>query len=277
MNFIARVGQQPRRCYVPDTIAWWRRYPGISAGCEKGGLLFVAGQYGSDADGNVNTPGDHAGQARNALNRVREICELAGGGLDDVIGITSAHQDARWIDAVAEVYGSEFFDESPRASYPAWTATGAAGLLRQGMVGQYRAIADRTNGRRLASVPPQNGGGGSRVAGAAHKDGSSLVAVAALGPSNRRGEVIHRGDATAQARMAFESMGASLAKLGSSLEDLVQLTSFHLDPASMEVALEVGAKYLSAGSPPAWNSALMTGAQLDGQLHAMHGLAISRV
>ena len=105
---VAHLGDAPKQCVVPDTIKWWRELP-ASAGCRKGDLLFVAGQYGSDADGNVNTPGDHAGQARNALNRIKEICELAGAGLDDAIAVTSFHQDPRWIPSVRTVYEEEFF------------------------------------------------------------------------------------------------------------------------------------------------------------------------
>src|SRR5439155_774424 len=99
---IAHLGAGEKLCLVPDTIAWWRRHP-VSAGCRKGGLLCVAGQYGTDADGNVNTPGDHGGQTRNALNRLKEICGLAGGSLDDVIDVWSFHQDPRGIEPCTEV------------------------------------------------------------------------------------------------------------------------------------------------------------------------------
>jgi enamine deaminase RidA (YjgF/YER057c/UK114 family) len=55
LSAIAHLGPEEKEGFVPDTIKWWRRYPS-SAGCRKGKLLAVAGQHGSDADGNVNTP-----------------------------------------------------------------------------------------------------------------------------------------------------------------------------------------------------------------------------
>jgi enamine deaminase RidA (YjgF/YER057c/UK114 family) len=243
---VAHVGDAPKQCVVPDTIMWWRGLP-ASAGCRKGELLFVAGMYGSDADGNVNTPGDHAGQARNALNRVKEICELAGASLDDVIAVTSFHQDPRWIPVVAAVYEQEFFGTGG-AGGPAWSAVGVPGLLKLGMLGQYRAVVDA----------------GARPA---------LAAGTGAPPAREGGDVAHRGDPEAQARAAFEALGRSLANAGMSLADVVQLVSFHIDAEAFEAAAAVGRELLGGGDPPAWTAAGMTGTWEEGQHHALHALA----
>jgi enamine deaminase RidA (YjgF/YER057c/UK114 family) len=273
LSAVARLGEEPKRSFVPDTIAWWRRYP-VSAGCRKGDLLFVAGQYGSDADGNVNTPGDHAGQARNALNRVREICGLAGGSLDDVLDVVSFHQDPRWIPMVQATYEAEFFDESAGPAFPAWTAVGTPGLIRLGMVGQYKAIADLRPGRRLGSTIPELGWNGAHIAGAVRKEGGTLIAVTGVVAADRHGRVADRGDPEGQARSAFERMHATLDGLGASLADVVQLTSFHLDPDSMEVATRVSREYFDADHAPASRAAVMTGFWQEGQLHSIHALAV---
>ena len=244
LSAVAHLGDSPKQCFVPDTITWWHELP-ASAGCRKGDLLFVAGMYGSDADGNVNTPGDHAGQARNALNRVKEICELAGAGLDDVIGVTSFHQDPRWIPSVAAVYEREFFGTG---GGPAWGAVGVPGLLRLGMLGQYRAVVD---------------------AGAAPK----LAAGTGAPPVGEDGEVAHRGDPHAQARAALEALGESLAESGMALADVVSLVSFHIDAEALEAAARVGRELLNGDHPPAWIAAGMTGTWEEGQQHALHALA----
>jgi enamine deaminase RidA (YjgF/YER057c/UK114 family) len=245
LSAVAHLGDAPKRCVVPDTIMWWHDLP-ASAGCRKGDLLFVAGMYGSDADGNVNTPGDHAGQARNALNRVKEICELTGASLDDVIAITSFHQDPRWIPAVATVYEEEFFGAG--GGEPAWSAVGVPGLLRLGMLGQYRAVA----------------GAGSDT---------TLAAGTGAPPAGEDGDVLHRGDPEAQARAAFDALEQSLATAGMSLADVVQLVSFHIDAESFEAAARVGRELLGGGDAVAWTAGGMTGTWEEGQQHALHALA----
>jgi enamine deaminase RidA (YjgF/YER057c/UK114 family) len=246
LSAVAHLGGAPKRCVVPDTIMWWHDLP-ASAGCRKGDLLFVAGMYGSDADGNVNTPGDHAGQARNALNRVKEICELSGASLGDAIAVTSFHQDPRWIPAVAAVYEEEFFGAG--GGGPAWSAVGVPGLLRLGMLGQYRAVVDA----------------GSDTA---------LAAGTGAPPAGDDGHVVHRGDPEAQARAAFEALDESLAGAGMSLADVVQLVSFHIDAEAFEAALRVGRELLGDGEPPAWTAAGMTGTWDEGQQHTLHALAV---
>jgi 2-iminobutanoate/2-iminopropanoate deaminase len=245
LSAVAHLGDAPKQCIVPDTIVWWHDLP-ASAGCRKGDLLFVAGMYGSDADGNVNTPGDHGGQARNALNRVKEICELAGASLDDVIAVTSFHQDPRWIPAVASVYEEEFFGVD--GDGPAWSAVGVPGLLRLGMLGQYRAVA----------------GTGSET---------TLAAGTGAPPAGEDGDVLHRGDPEAQARAAFDALGQSLATAGMSLADVVQLVSFHIDAEAFEAAARVGRELLGGGDAVAWTAGGMTGTCEEGQQHALHALA----
>jgi enamine deaminase RidA (YjgF/YER057c/UK114 family) len=245
LSAVAHLGEAPKQCVVPDTIMWWHDLP-ASAGCRKGDLLFVAGMYGSDADGNVNTPGDHAGQARNALNRVREICELSSASLADVIAVTSFHQDPRWIPAVKAVHEQEFFGTGEGA--PRWSAVGVPGLLRLGMLGQYRAVVDA---------------GGT----------PTVAAGTGAPPIGSDGEVVHRGDPEAQARAAFGALGRSLATAGMSLADVVQLVSFHIDAEAFEAAARVGRELLGDGDPPAWTAAGMTGTWEEGQQHALHALA----
>lgn len=251
ISAIADLGPEAKQCIVPDTIKWWRDYP-ASAGCRKGDLLFVAGQYGSDADGNVNTPGDHGGQARNALNRVAEICTLAGGELDDVIDVTSFHQDPRWIGAVASVYEKEFFGESSGPGFPAWTAVGTPGLLKRGMLGQYRAIADLQPGQARAA----------------------LLTATAVSPVGADGVVEHRGDPEAQARATVELLGESLAERGGSLSDVAQLVSFHLDADALDAAKRVIGEVFDPEAAPVWTAAGMTGTREEGQLHAISALAL---
>lgn len=270
VSAIAHAGDGRRVCTTPDTIAWWRRLP-VSAGCRKGSLVAVAGQYGSDADGNVNTPGDHAGQARNALNRVREICRLLDCEVDDVVGVLSAHQDPRGMLPAAAVYGDELFATTESALLPAWTAVGMPSLYGFGMLGQYRAIADVAGTGRMAGRPRDGEPPRHPTAAAAGKDGGSLVAVAAeaTAPS---GEALP-ADPAAQAHAALEALERSLAAVGADASDVVSVASFHKDirdvPAFGDALRERGGDAL-----PGWTPVGMTGSWSEDQLHAVHALAV---
>jgi enamine deaminase RidA (YjgF/YER057c/UK114 family) len=134
---VAHIGKSEKTSVVPDTIAWWRGRP-WSAGCRKGDLVAIAGLHGADADGNIVMPGLHDGQARNALNRMKEVCELLGVGLDDVVDVCSFHHDPRGIEACREVAAGEFFTNR----VPPWTAAGAPALYRFGMLAQFQALAE---------------------------------------------------------------------------------------------------------------------------------------
>jgi enamine deaminase RidA (YjgF/YER057c/UK114 family) len=132
----AHTGGGEKTAVIPDTIAWWRSRP-WSAGCRRGDFVAVAGQFGTDADGDVVMPGFHDGQARNALNRVKEICALLGAGLEDVVDLWSFHQDPRGIEACLDVAAREFFADG----LPTWTTAGAPALYGFGVLGQFRALA----------------------------------------------------------------------------------------------------------------------------------------
>jgi enamine deaminase RidA (YjgF/YER057c/UK114 family) len=272
INAIAHLGEGTRELFTPDSIRWWRRLP-IAAGARKGEHLFVAGQLGSDADGYVNTPGDHGGQARNALNRVAEVCRAAGGGPEDVIELTSFHQDPRGIEPSAVVVGGEAFDSE--GERPAWTAAGVPGLLRFGMLGQYRAIAVLSGERRAVagagSTPwPSGTGGPATVA----KGGASLVAVAGQVAVDERGRTVGPGDPAEQARASVERMRDALEAVGGSMSDLVELVCLHKDRRSPAAVLDALREEFEPGSGrPAWSATGVTGLWDEDHLHALHGLA----
>ena len=56
-------------------------------GYRAGNLVFLQGQTGLTLDGDTVFPGDPAGQARQALENIRALMELAGGSLADVVKI----------------------------------------------------------------------------------------------------------------------------------------------------------------------------------------------
>jgi enamine deaminase RidA (YjgF/YER057c/UK114 family) len=100
-------------------------------------LIAIAGEVASDAEGNVTTPGDTLGQARYVFNRIREVVEMHGSSMENVVEVTSFHKDHRAWEIVMEA-GREYFD--PRSG-PAWTPVGVIGLWNPGYLHEIHALA----------------------------------------------------------------------------------------------------------------------------------------
>jgi enamine deaminase RidA (YjgF/YER057c/UK114 family) len=271
---IARLGPEPKECYTPDTLRWWRSLP-VSGGCKKGNLLFVSGQMAADADGIAIAPGDHATQARFAYNRIREIAELAGGSLADVIDVCSFHQDARGMVPCNEVHDREVFADlqPPFETAPAWTAIGVPGLYRLGMLSSYRTIVDLTPGPRVAKTPASLWWKISPISGGTRKADGTLIGLAGEVASDGDGQITTPGDTAAQARYAFNRLRETLELFGASMANIVEVTSFHKDPRAWEVVMDVGKGYFSAEGP-AWTPVGTTGLFREGYLHEIYALAV---
>src|SRR5437868_13789964 len=71
----------------PPTLA---RPTGFSHGIltTGGQLLFLAGQTGSDAEGNITAPGDLVAQYEQVLRNLKAVVEEAGGQMQDIVKIT---------------------------------------------------------------------------------------------------------------------------------------------------------------------------------------------
>jgi len=101
-----------------------------------------------------------------------------------------------------------------------------------------------------------------------------LVFLGGHSAAGADGSVEHPGDVEAQARLAFERLIASLEEAGGTVDDLVDLVSFNLDPREIPAALEVGRERLPSGAEPAWTAVTMTGTTTPGMLFVLRGIAV---
>jgi enamine deaminase RidA (YjgF/YER057c/UK114 family) len=133
---LCEVGNGKAVAYTPKSVFW--RYLPVSGGTrkEKGHLLCIAGEVGMDMDGQIVSPGDPIEQARYSFRRIREVVELAGGSMANIVDLISFHKDARSIDGVMEA-SREFFEGDP----PAWTAMGYPGGYFEGHLHEILARA----------------------------------------------------------------------------------------------------------------------------------------
>ncbi len=100
-----------------------------------GNTLYLSGQIGLDADGNL--VGDDMGsQARKALENIQEVLAAAGGTLQDLVHLTLYFKDGSDWSAYFEV-AKEFFPSDP----PPATGVIVAGLLQPALLIEINAIA----------------------------------------------------------------------------------------------------------------------------------------
>src|SRR5215468_3453938 len=95
----------------------------FSQGVRAGNLLFIAGQGAFDDDGEFVGKGDIREQTRVTLDRVRRVCEEAGGSLANVVTATVFLTDLDHFAAYNEAWVEAFGDHRPAR------ATVQAGLL----------------------------------------------------------------------------------------------------------------------------------------------------
>ena len=270
---IAHLGQGEKRCVTPDSMKWLNALP-VSAGCRKGDYMFVSGILSSDAAGKVLNPSEHEMQARNAYARLAEVMAAAGGSLDDIIDMIAFNQDARGMDASVDTWCNETVAGLPIEQATSYTAIATTGLYRLGHVGVYRAIADFSPGPRVAHNLPSVHWHEQRISGASRKKGGRLIGISGQVASDGDKNIIARGDTAKQARYCFGQIKGVLEKHGASLDDVVEITSFHKDPRAWEIVMEVGKEVFKPGRGPAWTPVGATGLYLEGYLHEIYALAM---
>lgn len=270
---IAHLGREPKRCVTPDGDAWMSAYP-MSAACGRGDLVFVSGQSGLDAAGEPIVPGDHAAGSRHAYERAAECLGAAGASLDDVIDICSFHHDPRGMVPSERVHMEAWAGVKPSGA-PTWTAIGVPSLFRHGMTSQYRFIADRSAGSRIGRVSASIHWKDTPNAGASRKAGGTLLGIAGEVASDAEGNVTTPGDTLAQAHYAFRRIREVVELHGSSMDRVVEITSFHKDPRAWEVVMEAGRTYFEPGREPAWTPVTATGLWNPGYLHEIYALAVT--
>jgi 2-iminobutanoate/2-iminopropanoate deaminase len=106
--------------------------------CEPGNaLLFISGLTAHDAAGEPVAMGDVAGQARQILTAIGELCEQAGGTIADVVMLTVYLRDVTQMAEVARVR-AELFTSEP---LPASTVVEVSRLVSDHRLVEIEAVA----------------------------------------------------------------------------------------------------------------------------------------
>jgi enamine deaminase RidA (YjgF/YER057c/UK114 family) len=105
-----------------------------------GRLLFLAGQPGLNAAGQVDAPGDLVAQFARAVANLQQVVEAAGGSLTDIVKLTIYVRDRDNYKANLKALGStwhSFFGHY----YPATTLVEVSNLFDDGALVELDAIA----------------------------------------------------------------------------------------------------------------------------------------
>jgi len=169
---------------------------------------------------------------RDALQKLAAALEAAGAGLGDVVDVMSFHTDVREIDGVLDAAGDLF------PSLPTWTPLGTTGLPEQDARVSIRAVARR-------------GDDGGLLFLSSRADGEL--------PSNP----------AAQAKAAYTQAEAALEAAGGSMDDVIDICSFHLDPRGMVACEQLHNSYWGETpleEAPAWTAIGAPALRRPGQL-----------
>jgi len=83
---------------------------------ESGRLVYISGQVAWDANGNIVGTGDIRAQARQAFENLQQVLRAAGGGLRDLLKITTYLTKLEDFPAVAQTRSTIFQGELPAST-----------------------------------------------------------------------------------------------------------------------------------------------------------------
>lgn len=113
--------------------------------------------------------------------------------------------------------------------------------------------------------------GPSRASG--HSSGQATVYIAGQVAQDEQGQVVGRGDFTAQAIQVFENLKKALSSAGADFKDLVKINVYLTDARYREPLSEVRARYLQ-GPLPASTLVVVAGLAQPDYLLEIEGIAV---
>ncbi|MBN3786820.1 RidA family protein [Burkholderia sp. Ac-20353] len=124
-----------RQSIVPPAFQAFHDAYHFSPATRVGDTIWVSGQVGADAQGNVGE-GMQA-QAQIAFESLKMVLEAAGASLADVVELTTFHTDLHGgMEAFATVKDQYF-----PSRYPSWSAVGVTQLALPELCIEIRAVA----------------------------------------------------------------------------------------------------------------------------------------
>ena len=106
-----------------------------------GRLLFLAGQVGLDASGNLVGPGDAAAQTRQVFENIGQVLAGAGASFSNVVELTTYVVGRESIQPFIQARTEIFPEIFPDGDYPTNTLLVIEGLVREEFLVEVKAVA----------------------------------------------------------------------------------------------------------------------------------------
>jgi enamine deaminase RidA (YjgF/YER057c/UK114 family) len=197
---------------------------------------------------------------------MKELAELAGGTLEnDLLDILSFSIDPRSFAPMCGVKNAEFLI-MPFSQAPCSSIIGSTGLFIHRVFHTVKAICEIGHGKAVAYTPQSLFWRNLPVSGGTKKENGNLLCIAGEVSMDMDGQIIRPGNPEAQARYAFNRIKEVVESAGGTMDNIVDLVSFHKDPRSMDTVLEVSREFFQ-GVPPAWTMIGYPGGYFEGHLH----------
>jgi enamine deaminase RidA (YjgF/YER057c/UK114 family) len=233
---------------------------GVAAACYRAGnYVYVTGQTAFTLEGKLVGVGDAVAQARQAMENIKTLMEMAGGSLADVVKLvvyatSSLHR------ATAQPIIRGYFP----AVLPCETSFVIKGLGREELLVEIDAwgfIDGARTKKQLISVHDGTGaatrGSGGRVA-ECYRAGN-LVALRSQGRWSLEGKAVGMGDPAAQARQAMENIKTLMAMAGGGLSDVARTIYTVTERDNRYTAYPVVGTYFERGALPAGTGLIVNG------------------
>lgn len=192
--------------------------PNTAHAVSAGGTVYLSGQAGVDAAGEVLEKGSLDAQLERAMRNVESILKAAGGTLADVvrlITLTTSREDL----ARAQVLRGRYFPSNPPAVIDMVVPKAAPGVLVQ--VDAIAALPDGTPRRHIRAndvYPIANGSHAVKVGNTVYTSG-----LVSRGPDGR---IVGKGAILDQITQVYRNLGAVLQTAGGSYTDLAMLDTY---------------------------------------------------
>ena len=236
---MAAIVRQPIKSAAPS----WPAGSPASPAVRMGDLLFTSGQIAVDGDFQPLYPGDVAAQTRHAFDNIRTLVDAAGGSMNDVLEMMVFVRDPRDLPSIYDV-ARDYFD----GDYPAWTVIGSIGLQHPETLVSLRAIAHLGSESKQCITPDTLRWMRQHPMSAGCRKGDYLF-VSGQVAADTDGLLIGSGDHAAQARYCCNRIREITEAAGGTLDDVIDVISFHQDARGMGPAVDVWTHEFMEGLP----------------------------
>lgn len=215
----------------------------FSAAVKVGGLIYVAGTVGTDAQRAI-AKGDIRAQTRQTLDNIDATLKSAGSSLANAASLTVYLRSAGDFAAMNEIYGPRWQKDPPART----TVIVTQPFANADALVEISAVAVPNGGERVV-VHPGDWSQSPLPYSYGIKTGNTLFLAGLVSRSGKDNTNV-KGDITAQTKLVLDNGGAILKEAGMSLADIVSSRVYLTDETNFQ-SMNAAYRSVFASAPPA--------------------------